>query len=162
MEKNWKSANTQTKNHLFLNYSNHYIFTKAYKCGPTVGLSNLSAHKIKLKDIGTFKTSLAAYEAYRDLKDNMYIKQLENCNPYQARTIGIKKNKQIKNKRQVMKNILKIKLEQHPSINNTLINSGFRFIYYTYKFNDFWGLGKNNSGNNELGKLWMELRNNFY
>ena len=44
-------------------------FYKAYKCGPTVGLSNLSLHNIHIKNIGIFKTSLAAYEAYRDLSD---------------------------------------------------------------------------------------------
>ena len=137
-------------------------FYKAYKCGPAVGLSNLSLHTITIKDLGVFKTSLAAYEAYRDPDDVEYVKQLENCNAYQARLIGIKKNKEIKEKRKVMKNILQMKLEQHASIKQTLINTGFRQIFYTYKFNTFWGLGEEHDGNNELGKLWMELRKNFY
>jgi len=137
-------------------------FYKAYKCGPAVGLSNLSLHGIEIKELGNFKTSLAAYEAYRDLDDVEYIKQLENCNAYQARLIGIRKNTEIKNKRQVMKNILQLKLDQHPIIKQTLINTGFRQIFYTYKFNKFWGLGEDHDGDNELGKLWMELRKNFY
>lgn len=165
MREKWRkigSPQTRKQKSFIFKLFKPLYFYKAYKCGPTVGFSNLSSHPIKLENIGTFKTSLSAYEAYRDLQDKAYIKQLENCNPYQARIIGIKKNKEIKDKRNIMKHILKIKLEQHPNICETLINSGFRDIYYTYKFNNFWGLGRDHTGDNELGKLWMELRNNFY
>ena len=165
MREKWRqigSPQTRKQKSFIFKLFKPLYFYKAYKCGPTVGLSNLSLHEIYIKDIGIFKTSLAAYEAYRDLDDTNYIKQLENCSAYQARMIGLKKNKKIENKLEVMERILKLKLEQHSSIKDTLINTGFREIYYTYKFNKFWGYGEEQDGDNNLGKLWMKLRKNFY
>jgi len=165
MREKWRkigSPQTRKQKSFIFKLFKPLYFYKAYKCGPTVGLSSLSAHEIYIKDIGTFKTSLAAYEAYRDLDDKTYITQLENCSAYQARMIGLKKKKHIENKREIMKSILLLKLKQHSCIKETLINTGFRPIYYTYKFNKYWGCGDEHDGQNEFGKLWMELRKIFY
>jgi len=136
-------------------------FYKAYKNGPAVGFSNLSLHPVTINDI-LFNTSLAAYEAHRDLSDKKYLINLKNCNSYQARIIGLKKNKSIPDKYEVMKKILIEKIKQHPCIKEKLINSGFRHIFYTYQYSEYWGIGKNNDGQNKLGKLWMDIRREFY
>ena len=165
MREKWRkigSPQTRKQQSFIFKLFKPLYFYKAYKCGPAVGLSNLSLHSIIIENVGKFKVSLAAYEAFRDLDDKEYIKQLQECNPYHIRLLGSKKKKSIVNKREVMKKILQCKLEQHKHIKDTLINTGFRPIYYTYKFNNYWGYGENHNGNNELGKLWMEIRNNFY
>ena len=136
-------------------------FYKAYKNGPAVGFSNLSLHHVLINEI-LFTTSLAAYESYRDLSDKNYISNLKNCNSYQARIIGLRKKKSIPDKYKVMKKILVEKIKQHPCIRETLLNSGFRPIFYTYKYSEYWGIGENNQGQNKLGKIWMEIRDEFY
>ena len=78
------------------------------------------------------------------LSDKNYLLNLKNCNSYQARIIGLKKNKSIPDKYEVMKKILIEKIKQHPCIKEKLINSGFRPIFYTYKYSEYWGIGKNN------------------
>ena len=165
MRQKWRdigSPQTRKQKSFIFKLFKPLYFYKAYKCGPSVGLSNLSLHQMIVDGLGKFKTSLAFYEAHRDLDDVNYVTQLQNCSAYQARIIGEKKNKPIKNKREIMKKILELKLNQHPLIKQTLINSGFREIIYSYKFNEYWGLGLEHKGSNELGKLWMELRKNFY
>ena len=136
-------------------------FYKAYKNGPAVGFSNISLHPTIIDNM-SFNTSLAAYEAHRDLSDKNYLSSLQNCNSYQARTIGLKKKKSIADKYNVMKKILKEKIKQHPCIAEKLMNSGFRPILYTYKYSDYWGIGEDTQGANKLGKLWMEIRKEFY
>ncbi len=59
----------------------------------------------------------------------------------------------------LMKDILKEKMKQHPIIETMLIESGDRpLIKDTWKDN-FWGWGPNKDGKNMLGVLWMEVRN---
>ncbi len=61
------------------------------------------------------------------------------------------------NKRNIMKKILLIKIKQYPEIFTTLINTGFRKIFYNSKYDFYWGLG-DGTGSNELGTLWVEIR----
>lgn len=58
----------------------------------------------------------------------------------------------------VMKNILRAKVEQHPYIKKKLLDSGERELIEDSWRDDFWGWGPNKDGQNNLGKLWMEVR----
>ena len=60
-----------------------------------------------------------------------------------------------------MKEILKSKIEQHPYVLKKLIQSGNREIIEDSWRDSFWGWGKNKDGQNILGKLWMELREEY-
>ena len=164
MREKWReigSPQTRRQKSFIFKLFKPLYFYKAYRNGPAVGLSNLSEHPIEL-DIGIFGNSLAAYESHRDLLDRAYIIQLQNCSSYQAKMIGVKKNKLILHKYEVMKHILELKIKQNPTVKNTLIETGFRPIIYTYKYDEYWGLGINDNGQNMLGKLWIEIRSEFY
>ncbi len=58
----------------------------------------------------------------------------------------------------IMKEILYAKLEQHPYVMKKLLESGDRLLVEDSWRDDFWGWGPNKDGQNHLGKLWMEIR----
>lgn len=58
----------------------------------------------------------------------------------------------------IMKEILVLKLNQHPYVKKKLLDSGDREIIENSWRDDFWGWGENRDGQNKLGKLWMEIR----
>jgi len=57
-----------------------------------------------------------------------------------------------------MKEICKAKLDQHPYIQKTLRESGEALLIEDSPKDEYWGRGANWKGENHLGKVWMELR----
>jgi ribA/ribD-fused uncharacterized protein len=58
----------------------------------------------------------------------------------------------------VMEDILRHKLKQHLYVLKKLKQSGRRLLVEDSPKDPFWGWGKKRKGRNELGKLWMKLR----
>lgn len=58
----------------------------------------------------------------------------------------------------VMKEILRAKVAQHPYVREKLLQTGDRTLIEDSWRDDFWGWGPEKNGQNQLGKLWMELR----
>lgn len=58
----------------------------------------------------------------------------------------------------IMKEILRAKVEQHPYVKKKLIESGDKELVEDSWRDDFWGWGSNKDGQNNLGRLWMEVR----
>ncbi len=58
----------------------------------------------------------------------------------------------------IMKEILHAKVAQHPYVKKKLLESGDRQLIEDSWRDDFWGWGPNKDGENHLGKLWMEVR----
>jgi ribA/ribD-fused uncharacterized protein len=75
------------------------------------------------------------------------------------------KDKRIKNweeqKVEVMKEILRAKIDQHPYVLKKLLQSGTREIIEDSWRDSEWGWGPNKDGKNLLGKIWMELREEY-
>jgi ribA/ribD-fused uncharacterized protein len=63
--------------------------------------------------------------------------------------------------RDVMKSILRCKIEQHPYVLKKLLQSGDREIIEDSWRDDVWGWGEKKEGENRLGKIWMELREEY-
>lgn len=59
---------------------------------------------------------------------------------------------------QIMKEIVTSKASQHPEVQKALINSKDKEIVEDSPYDSFWGIGKDGKGQNMLGKLWMEIR----
>jgi ribA/ribD-fused uncharacterized protein len=57
-----------------------------------------------------------------------------------------------------MEDILRAKLTQHPEIQTLLIQSNEQELIEANPFDEFWGAGANNTGQNILGHIWMKLR----
>ncbi len=58
----------------------------------------------------------------------------------------------------VMKEILRAKRDQHPYVQKKLEQTKGQDLVETSPRDAFWGWGPNRDGENHLGKLWMELR----
>ena len=58
----------------------------------------------------------------------------------------------------IMKEILHAKVAQHAYVKKKLLESGDRELIEDSWRDDFWGWGPNKDGQNRLGKLWMEVR----
>jgi ribA/ribD-fused uncharacterized protein len=61
-------------------------------------------------------------------------------------------------KASIMKEILHAKVAQHPYVKKKLLESGKRTLIEDSWRDAFWGWGPNKDGQNMLGKLWMEVR----
>ena len=61
-----------------------------------------------------------------------------------------------------MKEVIKLKVIQNKEVRNNLINTGFRDIYFTDKNDYYWGQGLTGKGKNMLGKILVEIREEFY
>ena len=132
-------------------------FYKAYKNGPSAGLSNYSKHPIKLENIGVFENSQKVYYSIKYNNDKKCINKLLH-----QKTLGFIYNKKSPDnwdlkKKNVMKQVLLKKIQQHTQIKQNLINTGFRKIIYNAKNDEYWGIGIGN-GDNVLGELWEEIR----
>ena len=57
-----------------------------------------------------------------------------------------------------MEEIVKLKLEQHPYIQKKLLETGDLPIVEDSTKDDCWIGGPNHDGRNELGNIWMRLR----
>ncbi|MCK4454129.1 NADAR family protein [Candidatus Parcubacteria bacterium] len=57
-----------------------------------------------------------------------------------------------------MEDIVRHKLKQNPYVMHKLMQTGKRKIVEDSPKDDFWGWGKKRNGRNELGKIWMKLR----
>ncbi len=58
----------------------------------------------------------------------------------------------------VMREILRAKVEQHEYVRRKLEQTGDRELVENSWRDSFWGWGPNRDGQNMLGKLWMEIR----
>ncbi|AMX93760.1 MULTISPECIES: NADAR family protein [Mesorhizobium] len=58
----------------------------------------------------------------------------------------------------VMREILHAKADQHEYVRRKLLATGDRQLVENSWRDDFWGWGPNRDGQNMLGKLWMEIR----
>ena len=150
----------QQKSFIFKIFKPLYFY-KAYKNGPSVGLSNFSLHPVQIDNLGIFLNSLAAFEAHKDPTNIEYLEKLKISPPKTAKYLG-NKYPSLDKRREIMKKVLKCKIEQNPEVLSTLIHSGFRQIIYTFKYDEYWGYGIEGKGLNTLGKIWMEIRNDMY
>ncbi len=68
-------------------------------------------------------------------------------------------------KREVMKKMMRLKAIQHEEVKKALLDSGDLEIVkkiVTYPPGDgFWDIGEDGKGRNEMGKIWMEIREEF-
>ena len=58
----------------------------------------------------------------------------------------------------IMEELLRLKIEQNPYVKKKLLQTGDYTIVEDSPKDSFWGWGHNRDGVNQLGKLWMKLR----
>jgi hypothetical protein len=58
----------------------------------------------------------------------------------------------------VMKDILRAKVQQHPYVKKKLLETGDKLLIENSWRDAYWGWGPEKNGENHLGNLWMEVR----
>ena len=58
----------------------------------------------------------------------------------------------------IMEELLRLKIKQNPYVKKKLLQTEDYMIVEDSPKDDFWGWGPNRKGQNNLGKLWMKLR----
>tara|TARA_B100000073_G_C23728685_1_gene570080 strand:- start:471 stop:1400 length:930 start_codon:yes stop_codon:yes gene_type:complete len=169
MRDKWRSIGSPqtSKQKLFvIKICKPLYFFKAYRSGSTMGLSNFSRHQINIPNVGIFPTSTSAFFAYKNINDKEYIEKLQNAeNPQIAKSIGIKYKCDNWDKLEynIMEKIIKYKIKQHPEVLDNMVKlTGLRPLVYTSKYDEYWGVGEMGKGKNMLGKIWNEIRKNYY
>ncbi len=84
--------------------------------------------------------------------------------PYEAKAIAHANRDRIRKdwkklKLPVMEKIMRAQLTQHSIMQEKLFETGDRLLIEDSSTDDFWGRGPNGDGQNHMGKIWMELRN---
>ncbi len=135
------------------------FYTREFYC-----LDNFSAFSFVYDNI-RFATVEHAYQAYKFITTAPDIaKQIIASNsPHDAKMIAdAHKDKVDANwdniKVDLMEKLLRAKMEQNPSIKDKLLESANYTLCEDSEKDSFWGIGKNHTGKNMLGKLWMKLR----
>lgn len=126
-------------------------------------LNNFSAHAVEIDGI-LYPTSEHAYQAAKctDLDGKQEI--IAAKSPLLAKEVSNQKYKSAKDpdwntkKISVMESILRAKLAQHQEVRDALIKSGAEEIAEDSPIDAFWGRGEDGNGENQLGKLWMNIR----
>lgn len=135
-------------------------------------LSNFSAFRVKLLvDDGTggeihctFDTSEAAYHWFKF----PHLPELQaQIRAAQSAHAAFKLAEQYRERKRpdwdhikfdVMREVLRAKVEQHEYVRRKLLETGDRELIENSWRDDVWGWGPNRDGENALGKLWMEIR----
>ena len=58
----------------------------------------------------------------------------------------------------IMEELLRLKIKQNPYVKKKLLQTEDYMIVEDSPKDDFWGWGPNRNGQNNLGKLWLKLR----
>ena len=61
----------------------------------------------------------------------------------------------------IMEELLRLKIEQNPYVLRKLLQTEDYLIVEDSPKDSFWGWGENRNGENQLGKLWMKLREEY-
>lgn len=129
--------------------------------------SNFAAFSVCLNVAGVdmdYMTAEHAYQAHKfpeswELQDEVrQARSAHDAKKIARRNDHLKTPKWDAIKLQVMEKIVRAKLRQHPYIQQKLLKTGSRLLFEDSPEDSFWGRGPDWQGKNQLGKLWMRLR----
>jgi ribA/ribD-fused uncharacterized protein len=122
--------------------------------------SNFSGHPI-LVDGKIYKTTEHYYQSKKIINpENQELvrksKTAKECKNL-AYTFPLREDWE-KVKYEIMKEALRFKTLQHEDVKQILVSTGNEELAEDSPYDYVWGLGKDGSGTNWLGKAWMEIR----
>ncbi len=126
-------------------------------------LSPFSAHEIVVDHI-VCKTVEHGYQGLRIQPGPERDEILASRSPMDAWRAGQKYKNQPEllvegyNKFKLMERLCCEKLKQHPDVRAVLMATGNRQLLKVYDSDYYWGTGVDGTGENQLGKIWMKLR----
>ena len=124
-------------------------------------LSNMAAYAIE-DDGELWMTVEHAYQAAKFIECDLCKQIKEARSAYDAKRIADEHVSDIRagwfdERLTIMEQLVRLKVEQHPHVLKRLLKSAPAEIIEDTD-DAFWGRGQNGDGENQLGKLWMKLR----
>ncbi|MFO0703204.1 MAG: NADAR family protein [Patescibacteria group bacterium] len=144
-----------------LNYENKSeiaFFTPAFDA-----LSNWSAHTVTIWG-KTFPTAEHAFQSAKfDPNTSEYLDILNAKSPWSAFQLARQNQAKVRPdwrevRLKIMEEILSAKAQEHEDVRMLLKKSGNRNIIENHPVDEFWGIGKDGKGQNNMGKIWMKVR----
>lgn len=127
-------------------------------------LSNFSAFQLYWKG-QTFMTSEHAYHCEKFPGRESHIRHAIRSAPSAHEALQVARRHEMAVRSDwslvrvdIMREILRAKVEQHEYVKRKLLETGERELIEDSWRDAFWGIGPNKDGQNMLGKLWMEIR----
>lgn len=124
-------------------------------------LSNFSAHRVLFERV-EYMTAEHAYQATK-FDDATMREKIRNApsaflaHEWAQAKEGRKPNWE-ENKVSVMKEVMRAKALQHEDVRAALLSTEDRMIEKNHPLDIFWGTGEDGTGENIMGKIWMEIR----
>ncbi len=135
------------------------FFPREFYC-----LDNYSANKIEY-DGWVYGTVEEAYQAsaFKGVAEDVVELIRHAKSPYEAKQISLaNKNRKRPDweteKVVVMEELLREKVRQHPYVKEMLLRTKDYTIVEDSPKDSYWGWGLNRDGENNMGKLWMKIR----
>jgi ribA/ribD-fused uncharacterized protein len=125
-------------------------------------LSTVSAHAFELEDY-QWPTAEHYYQAHK-FEGMSYVDTILNvASGQEAHKLGNRwlkrKVKDWKTKRRVwMTRALYRKTMEHDEVKKGLLETGSALLIETSLYDHYWGIGRDQRGDNMLGKIWMDIR----
>ena len=126
-------------------------------------LSNFSAFRVVFRNV-RYPTVEHAYQANKFIRSSrkIAVEILNAPSPYEAKRIARENKKKMdpnfyNYNLGLMKQLIVLKVEQNPYVKDKLLKTQDALIAER-TYDSFWGVGENGQGRNELGKIWMEIR----
>lgn len=125
-------------------------------------LSTASAHPIELE--GETWTTAEHYYQVQIAGSKAYAERIRQApDAAAAHRLGQvwwrRKCRDWKNKRRVlMTRALYTKVQMYPEVREALLDTGDQLILETSAYDHYWGIGRDQRGDNMLGKVWMDIR----
>jgi ribA/ribD-fused uncharacterized protein len=127
-------------------------------------LDNFSSFKVEYQGY-LYASCEEAYQAlsFKGASEELYQKVINSHSADEAQRIAYtNRDKQRKDwnevKVEIMEQLLRAKLEQNPYVKKKLLQTKGYIIVEDSPKDNFWGWGPNRDGFNQLGKLWMKIR----
>lgn len=130
--------------------------------GPYGCLSNFSKDPITVSGIH-YQTSEHYFQSEKFLDEKNKMDVINCSTPHLCAETGRDKTRPLRDdwelvKNHVMYEALRLKVEQNPIVKATLLSTKDEEIIEDSPIDYYWGCGRDGSGVNMLGKLWMKLR----
>ncbi len=134
------------------------FYTREWYC-----LDNFASFKVEYKGV-IYSTSEHAYQAAKFVESAPKIAReiTDSFSAHDAQRIAHENKDKVcsdwdEKKLHIMEEILRAKLK-HPYIQKKLLQTGDYTIVEDSPKDGFWGWGNDTQGQNQLGKIWMKLR----
>ena len=164
MRKKWRdigSPQTKPQKLFVMNFFKPLLYFKSNEKYITNGFSTFSKHSVYIKGKGTFQNAEAAFQSFKNEEDDVYLKKLLMCdNAYVAKNIGKScklREDWFKIRDNIMYNVMKLKIKQHPQLQENILNTKLRYIIEN-NHKDMYSYNYNSNGINKSGKILNRIR----